>query len=95
MGTISTVGGGIGYTLPDPPREYDQQYVAALVHALELALTQLRNPGIPQYAALLLTGEKLPENLESPLNVKNLPTSSVGLNVGDVWNDGGTLKIVT
>jgi hypothetical protein len=30
----------------------------------------------------------------SPLNVKGLPTSSAGLSSGDVWNDGGTLKIV-
>lgn len=30
----------------------------------------------------------------SNLNVKNLPTSSAGLIAGDVWNDGGTLKIV-
>jgi hypothetical protein len=30
----------------------------------------------------------------SPLNVKNLPTSSAGLATGDVWNDSGTLKIV-
>jgi hypothetical protein len=30
----------------------------------------------------------------SPLNVKNLPTSSAGLATGDVWNDAGTLKIV-
>ena len=30
----------------------------------------------------------------SPLNVKNLPTSSSGLAIGDIWNDAGTLKIV-
>jgi hypothetical protein len=30
----------------------------------------------------------------SPLNVKNLPTSSSGLATGDIWNDAGTLKIV-
>jgi hypothetical protein len=29
----------------------------------------------------------------SPLNVKDLPTSSAGLATGDVWNDSGTLKI--
>lgn len=28
------------------------------------------------------------------LNLPSLPTSSTGLNAGDVWNDGGTLKIV-
>ena len=30
----------------------------------------------------------------SPLNVKNLPTSSVGLAAGDIWNNGGVLNIV-
>ena len=29
------------------------------------------------------------------LNAPNLPTSAVGLSSGDVWNDGGILKIVT
>lgn len=28
------------------------------------------------------------------LNIQNLPISSIGLKTGDVWNDGGTLKIV-
>lgn len=28
------------------------------------------------------------------LNLPNLPTSSAGLSSGDLWNDGGTLKIV-
>jgi len=28
------------------------------------------------------------------LTIKNIPTSSAGLTAGDVWNDGGTLKIV-
>jgi hypothetical protein len=30
----------------------------------------------------------------SNVNMPNLPTSSAGLSAGDVWNDGGTLKIV-
>jgi hypothetical protein len=29
----------------------------------------------------------------SPLNVKNLPTSSAGLATGDIWNNGGVLNI--
>jgi hypothetical protein len=28
------------------------------------------------------------------LKITNLPTSSAGLVSGDIWNDGGTLKIV-
>lgn len=31
----------------------------------------------------------------STLNISNIPTSSSGLSSGDVWNDAGTLKIVT
>jgi hypothetical protein len=29
----------------------------------------------------------------SKLRIDGLPTSSSGLSSGDVWNDGGTLKI--
>ena len=32
--------------------------------------------------------------LRGTLNLPDLPTSSSGLVSGDVWNDGGTLKIV-
>ncbi len=28
------------------------------------------------------------------INFANLPTSSSGLNAGDLWNDGGTVKVV-
>jgi hypothetical protein len=28
------------------------------------------------------------------INMSSLPTSSAGLSAGDIWNDGGTLKIV-
>ena len=27
------------------------------------------------------------------VNLPNLPTSATGLTTGDLWNDGGTLKI--
>lgn len=32
--------------------------------------------------------------LRGTVNMNDLPTSATGLNSGDVWNDGGTLKIV-
>lgn len=32
--------------------------------------------------------------LRGTINAANLPTSSAGLSAGDIWNDGGTLKIV-
>jgi hypothetical protein len=28
------------------------------------------------------------------LNLSSVPTSATGLSAGDIWNDGGTLKIV-
>jgi hypothetical protein len=28
------------------------------------------------------------------INMSSLPTSATGLSAGDLWNDGGTLKIV-
>lgn len=31
----------------------------------------------------------------SRANISNLPTSSTGLRAGDLWNDAGTVKIVT
>jgi len=34
------------------------------------------------------------KDFTTPFNIKNLPTSSSGLSSGDIWNDGGTLKIV-
>ena len=35
-----------------------------------------------------------PMDLQGKLNIQNLPTSSAGLNPGDVWNNGGVLNIV-
>jgi hypothetical protein len=32
--------------------------------------------------------------LRGTINAANLPTSATGLSAGDIWNDGGTLKIV-
>jgi len=29
----------------------------------------------------------------SPLRISGLPTSSAGLSAGEIWNDGGTLKV--
>jgi hypothetical protein len=34
------------------------------------------------------------KTITETLNLSNLPTSASGLSSGDVWNDGGTLKIV-
>jgi len=66
--------------LPEPPVEYTQQYMADLLRALELFIAQERNPGEMRGTKITLT---------------NLPTSSSGLETGALFNDSGTVKIVT
>jgi hypothetical protein len=66
--------------LPVPPVEYDQNYFSEVVRALSLFMQSERNPGPSRNTTLVLT---------------ELPTSPTGLEVGSVWNDSGTLKVVT
>lgn len=65
---------------PVPPSEYSQQYMAELTRAFSVALEQIQNPGEGRNTKLVLT---------------DLPTSSTGLEAGSLWNDAGTIKIVT
>ena len=66
--------------LPEAPSEYTQQYMSDLVRALELFISQERNPG-------QLRGTKI--------TLTDLPTSSSGLETGALFNDSATVKIVT
>lgn len=66
--------------LPDPTDEYSASYLSDLVRALEVYIEQERTPGEMRGTKLTLT---------------NLPTSPTGLEVGSLWNDAGTVKIVT
>ena len=66
--------------LPDPTDEYSASYLSDLVRALEAYIEQERTPGEMRGTKLTLT---------------NLPTSPTGLEVGSLWNDAGTVKIVT
>ena len=66
--------------LPEPPVEYTQQYMQDLIRALEVFIAQERTPGEMRGTAITLT---------------NLPTSSAGLETGALFNDSGTVKIVT
>lgn len=66
--------------LPEAPSEYNQQYMADLIRALEIFIEQERNPGQLRGTAITLT---------------NLPTSASGLETGALYNDSGTVKIVT
>jgi hypothetical protein len=54
--------------------------MADLIRALELFIAQERNPGEMRGTKLTLT---------------NLPTSASGLETGALYNDSGTVKVVT
>jgi len=66
--------------LPEPPVEYTQQYLADLIRALEIFIAQERTPGELRATKITLT---------------DLPTSASGLETGALFNDSGTVKIVT
>ena len=66
--------------LPEPPEQIDRQYVEDLVRSLEIFISQERNPGELRATKITLT---------------DLPTSSSGLEVGALFKDSGTIKIVT
>ena len=66
--------------LPLPPTEYSPQYFDQLVRSLNSYFRQI--------------GSTNPIVVDS-ITLNNLPTSATGLPVGSVWNDAGTLKIVT
>ncbi len=66
--------------LPEAPQEYSARYMADLLRALELFISQERNPGEMRGTKITLT---------------NLPTSASGLESGALYNDSGTVKIVS
>ncbi len=66
--------------LPEAPSEYNAGYMTDLIRALEIFIAQERNPGGIRASTATLTG---------------LPTSATGLEVGALYNDSGTVKIVT
>jgi hypothetical protein len=65
---------------PLPPEEYDRQYFDEMVRSLTQLVIQLQNPGELRGTKITLT---------------NLPTSPTGLESGALYNDSGTVKIVT
>lgn len=66
--------------LPEAPQEYTQHYMEDLLRSLEIFISQQTNPG---------------EIRASSITITNLPTSPTDLEVGSLWNDAGTVKIVT
>ena len=66
--------------LPEPPETIDRRYMEDLIRTLQLFITQERNPGEMRGTRLTLT---------------DLPTSATGLETGALYNDSGTVKVVT
>tara|TARA_A100001391_G_C4884272_1_gene229022 strand:- start:262 stop:489 length:228 start_codon:yes stop_codon:yes gene_type:complete len=63
-----------------PPEEYDRAYFDDVVRSLSQLVVQMRNPGELRGTKITLT---------------DLPTSSDGLEIGALFNDNGTVKVVT
>jgi hypothetical protein len=63
-----------------PPAEYSQRYFDELVRSIATYMQQERNPGEGRFTKVVLT---------------DLPTSATGLEPGTLWNDSGTVKVVT
>jgi hypothetical protein len=66
--------------LPTPPFEYERQYMDDLVRAIEAFIDQERTAGELRGTKITLT---------------DLPTSPTGLESGALYNDSGTVKVVT
>ena len=88
--------------LPEAPQEYSQRYMMDLLRALQVIIAQLDNPGPVRAQSLFVTGSDTssPELADgaveaSTLTLRNLPTSNSGLSTGELYNDSGTVKIVT
>ena len=65
---------------PLAPAEYDRQYFDEMVRSLAQLVVQLQNPGELRGTKITLT---------------DLPTSPTGLESGALYNDSGTVKIVS
>ena len=65
--------------LPLPPAEYDRRYMEALVRAIEIHFLQSAEPGDVRAAKMAAT---------------QLPTTGGALRDGDIFDDGGILKII-
>ena len=66
--------------LPTSSGEIDSNYITDLVRALEVFIDQERTAGELRGTKITLT---------------NLPTSATGLETGALYNDSGTVKVVT
>lgn len=78
---------------PIPPTNYDHNYMLRLVRQLQIMVNQISSQG-PLTAGSDLSFSDMKHPI-SALTLINLPTSPDGLPSGSVWNDAGTLKIVS
>ena len=62
------------------PEQYDRVYFDDMVRSLSQLVVQINNPGELRGTRITLT---------------DLPTSSDGLETGALFNDNGTVKVVT
>lgn len=76
---VDTKRGAQPSRLPDPPAEYDGAYMRLLIARLEAFMRAQTAPG-------RVAG--------TTANFNKLPTSATGLASGELWNDGGDVKIV-
>lgn len=67
-------------SLGTPPEQYDPRFFNGMLRKLELAIDGMKERGVIRV---------------SNINISDLPTSSSGLRSGDLWNDTGTVKVVT
>jgi|TARA_R110000824_G_scaffold263823_2_gene452651 hypothetical protein len=65
--------------LPLPPAQYDRVYMESLVRAIEIHFLQGAEPGDMRAAKMAAT---------------QLPTTGGALRDGDIFDDGGILKII-
>jgi hypothetical protein len=63
-----------------PPEQYDRMYFDDMVRSLSQLVVQINNPGELRGTKITLT---------------DLPTSPSGLEPGSLYNNNGTVKIVT
>lgn len=66
--------------LPLAPDEYNKEFMQEFIRSVELFMEQERNPGELRGTKITLT---------------DLPTSASGLETGALYNDSGTVKVVT
>lgn len=76
--------------LPDAPVEYTREWMNRYSRQIQKFFNQIIF-GAPLYAKTDRSGTKV----ISALTLADLPTSATGLPSGSVWNDAGTLKIVS